>query len=185
MGSGSGLVWADRTDPVRFWTGSATLLGSRLGLTSAVFQRPLCASNIFPSLFEFPLSALQYCLYPRFRTKQNLFIPVPCFLMIDCIALLGVSGSWGRNSRCNRMTVSIRFPVTTEEIRQCWYDEISSLAVFLLHLESLSQPWRLASRSYKTAGVNTCRLPKKKRIVTHILWVAQEHQRRSKINIKE
>jgi hypothetical protein len=62
-------------------------------------------------------------------TNQNLFhtitICIPCFLLVESIALLSLKAARDALGIIGRQLMS-QFALfkATEEIRQCWYDEI-------------------------------------------------------------
>ncbi len=71
----------------------------------------------------------------------------------------------------NRKMASVALSAFQRKICQCSCDELVARAVFLLHQEQHLLLCAIVKR--KMASVNTS-LPKKKRIVRRLLWVAQD-----------
>jgi hypothetical protein len=91
------------------------------------------AASVVPS--HFPIASVHSSII--YLTNQNLFctIPhcIPCFLLVDYVlsqypvimsVALGVIGL--------HLVSHFLHSKATGEIRQCWYEEVAALAVFLL-----------------------------------------------------
>jgi hypothetical protein len=64
------------------------------------------------------------------------------------------------NGQCH----TLRIPAVNEEICGCWYDEITTSAIFSLHLEPRPLLAKVGKWKLEAASVSICRRPKKKRI---------------------
>jgi hypothetical protein len=64
------------------------------------------------------------------------------------------------NGQCH----TLRIPAVNEEICGCWYDEITTSAIFSLHLEPRPLLAKVGKWKLEVASVSICRRPKKKRI---------------------